>query len=175
MVNDVAVAFGANVVRTAVGEANVVAGMKASGAIIGGEGNGGVILPEVCWVRDSLTAMALILDLIVSRMNEPTHSSRVSLSAIIKELPHYVMLKRTFDLQPLGGSAAVAPALDRVIRQFATAKLNSTDGVRLDFDDGWVHLRPSNTEPIIRLIAEAKTEARTLELINQVAASAGLR
>ncbi|MCA9290654.1 MAG: phosphoglucosamine mutase, partial [Phycisphaerales bacterium] len=167
MIDDVAAAAGAPpVLRTAVGEANVVAAMKASGAIIGGEGNGGVIVPPVCWVRDSLSAMALMLDLLASE--------RRSLGAIVADLPRYRMIKHKFDLSDVGGREAVPPMLRAVEARFADARLSTADGVRIDVADGWVHLRPSNTEPIVRLIAEAPTSARAWELIDEVAVAAGL-
>lgn len=174
MIDDLAAAHSnVQVVRTAVGEANVVAAMKAAGkdrAIIGGEGNGGVILPHVCWVRDSLSAMALVLEMLAI--------SKHSLSAIVDQLPRYQMIKHKFDLASLGGIEAVRPILHSVAQRFAGFKISTIDGVRIDFpppDVGWVHLRPSNTEPIVRLIAEAKTEQEAWALINSVATVAGLK
>lgn len=157
------------VLRTAVGEANVVAAMKPHGAaaIIGGEGNGGVIYPPVCWVRDSLGAMALVLSLIAER--------RAPLRDIVNTLPRYTMIKHKFDLSSIGGAAAITPMLERVVKRFADENVSTVDGVRIDVADGWVHLRPSNTEPIVRLIAEAETDSRAWELIDEVAAAAGLK
>lgn len=167
MIDDLAATFeGASVYRTAVGEANVVDVMKPTGAIVGGEGNGGVIWPRICWVRDSFTAMALVLSLLASRKR--------SLSEIVDELPRYAMIKRKLDLSAIGGQDAVAPALERAKAAFAGERVNDADGVRIDVADGWVHLRPSNTEPIIRLIAEAKSEERAASLIDEVAKAAGL-
>lgn len=190
MIDDIAASFPGlhvSVLRTAVGEANVVAAMKPHGdrAVLGGEGNGGVIVPRLCWVRDSLSSMALVLDLLagcggkenggagVSGAGVPPVSS-LTLSSIVASLPRYEMIKRKFDLASVGGSAAVGPALTRVREAFHGERFNDTDGVRLDFDDGWIHLRPSNTEPIIRLIAEATTHARAEELIESVRAAAHL-
>lgn len=169
MIDDVAAKFGgpgARVVRTAVGEANVVEAMKAAGAIIGGEGNGGVILPGVCWVRDSLAAMALVLELLAAE--------RKPLSAIVDEMPSYAMVKHKMDLSAIGGREAVEPALARVKQAFSGERINDADGVRIDADAGWVHLRPSNTEPIIRLIAEAKSDAEAWKLARSVADASGL-
>ncbi|HRQ75296.1 MAG TPA: phosphoglucosamine mutase [Phycisphaerales bacterium] len=169
MIDDVAAKFGgsgARVLRTAVGEANVVEAMKPSGAIIGGEGNGGVILPGVCWVRDSLAAMALVLELLAAE--------RKPLSAIVDEMPRYAMVKHKMDLSAIGGREAVEPALARVKQAFAGKRINDADGVRIDVDAGWVHLRPSNTEPIIRLIAEAKSDAEAWSLARSVADASGL-
>lgn len=170
MIDDVAARYpGVKVQRTAVGEANVVAALKPHGlaALLGGEGNGGVIFPPVCWVRDSLSAMALTLSLMAAE--------RKPLSDIVDGLPRYCMLKHKFDLAKIGGLPAVKPALERVTKRFADARVSTLDGLRLDFTDGWVHLRPSNTEPIVRLIAEAKTESRTRELVDEVAIAAGLK
>jgi phosphomannomutase len=132
----------------------------------GGEGNGGVIVPEVCWVRDSLSAMALVLDLLASR-DEP-------LSKIVDSMPRYSIVKTKLDLAAIGGLAAVAPALAKLKAAFAGERVNDSDGVRVDFKDGWVHLRASNTEPIARIIAEAPTAARAQELIAMCAKAAGL-
>jgi phosphomannomutase len=170
MIDDLAAQYkNVKVLRTAVGEANVVAGLKPQGkrALLGGEGNGGVILPAVCWVRDSLSAMALVLDLLAY--------SRLRLSAIVEQLPRYVMIKHKFELKDVGGLDFVRGALERVTRTFSNEDVSTVDGVRIDVSDGWVHLRPSNTEPIVRLIAEAKTDSRAWELIDEVAVAAGLK
>lgn len=170
MIDDLAGRYkNVKVLRSAVGEANVVAAMKAHGtkAQIGGEGNGGVILPSVCWVRDSLSAMALTLEFMARE--------KKSLGRIVEELPHYKMIKHKFDLRAVGGAKAIGSAIERVIKRFREAEISTVDGVRIDFADGWVHLRPSNTEPIVRLIAEAKTDARAWELIDEVAIAAKLK
>lgn len=166
MIDDVAARFGATVLRTAVGEANVVAALKPANGLMGGEGNGGVIVPGICWVRDSLSAMAIVLDLLASRQE--------SLSAIVDSLPRYAMLKTKLDLANIGGLAVVKPALDRARAAFAKERINDADGVRIDFPDGWVHLRASNTEPIVRIIAEGPTPARARELVDACAKAAGL-
>ena len=167
MIDDVAALFpGSHVVRTAVGEANVVAGLRPVNGILGGEGNGGVILPTVCWVRDSLSAMALVLELLA-------HQGR-PLSAVVADLPRWAMVKKKFELSAIGGMAAVAPALAKARTALPGARVSDTDGIRLDVDTGWVHLRASNTEPIIRLIAEGRTAAEADALIATCAAAVGL-
>ncbi|MFM2164538.1 MAG: Phosphoglucosamine mutase [Planctomycetota bacterium] len=167
MIDDIAARFpGAVVHRTAVGEANVVGALKPAKGLLGGEGNGGVIVPEVCWVRDSLSAMALVLDLIASR-GEP-------LSRIVDGLPRYAIEKTKLDLAAIGGLAAVAPALARLKAAFAKERVSDLDGVRIDFADGWVHLRASNPAPIARIIAEAPTRERAKELIAACAKAAGI-
>jgi phosphomannomutase len=166
MIDDLARQFpGTTVHRAAVGEANVAEVMQAKGAVIGGEGNGGVIFPPVCWVRDSLSSMALVLGLIA------TDPERRPLSAIVDALPRYEMIKQKMDLGAIGGRAAIEPMLDRARMALPDAEVNDLDGVRLDVEDGWVHLRPSNTEPIMRLIAEAPTEERARELIDAVSSA----
>ena len=167
MVDDVAARFpGSHVVRTAVGEANVVAGLRGTKGVLGGEGNGGVIFPPVCWVRDSLTAMALVLELLA-------HEGK-PLSAVVAGLPRYAMVKRKMELASVGGMAAVAPALAKVKAAFAKERISDVDGVRVDFADGWVHLRASNTEPIVRVIAEAPTAERANELCDRCREAAGV-
>jgi phosphomannomutase len=165
MIDDVAARYsGATVLRTPVGEANVVASMQSHNAVLGGEGNGGVILPQVCLTRDSLSAMALVLALMAFR--------HAPLSEIITHLPRYVMIKQKFDLSPDSDAASLRTALDRVRSHYANipgAKINDEDGLRIDLEDSWVHLRGSNTEPIVRLIAEAKTQALAQRLIDEVA------
>lgn len=163
MIDDVCATFdGASVVRTAVGEAHVVQGIRQSGGAIGGEGNGGVIVPEVCFIRDSLSAMALVLELLATD-GRP-------LSEIVDGLPRYAMIKRKWDLSAVGGAEAVPTILDRVKAHWRDAEVNDADGVRIDIGDAWVHVRPSNTEPIIRLIAEAPT----LDAVNAIADEAGV-
>ena len=168
MIDDLAARHSGSIVhRTAVGEANVVESLQRSRGIIGGEGNGGVIYPPVCWVRDSLSSMALVLSLMASTGR--------SLSEIVAEYPRYVMIKHSLDLREIGGRARLDEGLRAVVDRFADADVNTLDGVRIDRADGWVHLRPSNTEPIVRLIAEAETESGAWELIDEVAVAAGLK
>jgi len=168
MIDDVAARFEhVEVLRTAVGEANVVEAMRRSHCLLGGEGNGGVIFPPVCHVRDSLSAMALVLCLL-ARRGQP-------LSAVVDELPRYEMIKRKFDLGQVGGRDAIPAILDRVKQSLRRdGRVSEVDGVRIDFAEGWVHLRPSNTEPIVRLIAEARTDEQAQALIARVADAAGV-
>jgi phosphomannomutase len=163
MIDHVAKRFGATVHRAAVGEANVAETMRNVSADIGGEGNGGVILPEVTWVRDSLSAMLLVLDL--------SAAEGATIAELVDELPRYAMLKRTL---PLADRAAIEPALAALKTAFPNDRLDDSDGVRIDFEEGWVHVRPSNTEPIARIIAEAKDEASATAIADRVAAAAGL-
>lgn len=168
MIDDVALQFPpSSVRRTAVGEAHVVAALRECDGAIGGEGNGGVIWPAVCSIRDSLGAMALVL--------ESMALSRLPLSQLVAGIPQYTMIKRKMNLADAGGAAAVQPALARVCEAYAGERIDRTDGVRIDLACGWVHLRASNTEPIIRLIAEAKDAATAQALCVRCARVAGLR
>ena len=162
MIDDVAERLGARVVRTAVGEANVADAMRKQGAVIGGEGNGGVIWPPVAFVRDSLAGMGLILEMLA------VTGRRLSRNAA--DLPSYRIIKQKFSL-----TGAPEAALDRLDEQFTTAQsVDRQDGVRLDWPDRWVHVRPSNTEPILRIIAEARTQSEAQELVEQVRAALGI-
>ncbi len=163
MIDDLAAEHGARVVRTPVGEANVVEAMKrerdgGANVVLGGEGNGGVIHPRVTYVRDSLTAMALVLGLMA-------HHKR-PLSELVDEMPSYSIVKRKTDL---ARREDAQPVLDALPGAFPGAQVDTQDGVRLDLVDrrAWLHVRPSNTEPILRLIAEAPDEATASDLLDR--------
>lgn len=162
LIDAVAAAHKAPVIRTAVGEANVARGMVAHRCVIGGEGNGGVIDPRITLVRDSLSAMSLVLQLMAAT-GKP-------LSRLVDELPRLAMIKQKFECS----RERIAEAVTRVAKAFAGEKLNQTDGTRVDFAEGWVHVRASNTEPIVRFIAEAESEASAKALIERVRAAAGI-
>ncbi len=147
MIDDVAAAHGVKVIRTKVGEANVANAMRENKCVAGGEGNGGVIDPRVCYTRDSLSGMALTLELMARRGK--------SVSAIAAEIPAYAICKRKF----AAGRGKVTKILAAVTAASADARVNTLDGIRLDWPDRWVHVRPSNTEPAVRVIAEAPTAA----------------
>jgi phosphomannomutase len=160
MIDDIAAQFDCNLYRSAVGEANVAAAMKEHACVIGGEGNGGVIFPKVCWVRDSLSGMALVLDLMRARDEK--------LSTIVDSIQKYEMIKRTIDLAELGGIPAIEKEIERLKEQYSNEQQDNSDGLRIDFDEGWLHVRPSNTEPIARVIAEAKDSLTAYKLSNRV-------
>jgi phosphomannomutase len=147
--------------RTKVGEANVVAGMRTMSAVIGGEGNGGVIDPRIGWVRDPFVGMAMILNLMAE--------SGKPLGRLAAELPQYVIVKEKMSLAPDRLPAALA-ALER---SFPDAAADRLDGLRLDWPNRWLHFRGSNTEPVVRLIAEAPTEAAAQKLLAQARQSIG--
>ncbi|MFM9025987.1 MAG: hypothetical protein ACKON7_11735 [Planctomycetaceae bacterium] len=136
-----------------VGEANVVDEMLARGAVLGGEGNGGVIDPRVVLVRDSFVAMALVLERMCAG---PT---LVSLESLAAGLPRMVMRKTKVAVSPGLRGAALAAAFDRVAAAFPHATADRLDGLRVDWPEGWLLVRASNTEPIVRIVAEAGDEA----------------
>lgn len=147
---DLATALGCPVHRTPVGEIHVVERMKAEGAVLGGEGNGGVIDPRIGFVRDSFIGMALVLDLLAAS-GEP-------LSALVDRLPKYAMVKDQYPLTAGGGGGGaedVGALWDKITAAYPDAKADRRDGLRLDWPDRWVHVRSSNTEPIVRVIAES--------------------
>ncbi len=148
--------YGASLERAAVGEINVVKKMKEVKAIIGGEGSGGVILPECHYGRDSLVGIALILTLLID-LNK-------SISDIVANYPKLFMKK---EKQSFMGNFSLL--MNKIKSQFPNAKIDENDGIRLDFPDlSWVQVRKSNTEPIIRIIAESSNEFKTDELIHQI-------
>jgi len=144
VVDDAAHPFGVDVARAPVGEANVARAMQEGAAVIGGEGNGGVMLPELHLGRDAPIAAALTLDLLAR--------SGSTVSALVDSAPRYVIVKAK---APRGGELeAVYTNLER---DFADAAVDRQDGLRLSWKDRWLHVRPSGTEPIVRFIAEAPT------------------
>jgi phosphomannomutase len=152
VVEDAARAGGARFIRAPVGEANVARAIRDEGALIGGEGNGGVMLPALHIGRDAPLGVALILHLLAT--------TGVTLSRLVAGSPRYTIVKakgpRRSDLRPL---------YDRLRRRFADASADERDGLRLGWPDRWLHVRPSGTEPIVRLIAEAPTKADADALI----------
>lgn len=155
VVSDVADEMGVPFRFAKVGEVNVALAMRDLGATIGGEGNGGVILPELHLGRDAPLGAALMLQLM--------HEEGRPLSQLKAERPQYVIVKDKLD-RPDAPLDAVYEALRTA---FADARADTQDGLRLDWSDRWVHLRPSGTEPIVRVIAEAPTDAEARALIAQ--------
>lgn len=156
---DVTASYGCDYTASAVGEVNVVAQMKRTGAVIGGEGNGGVIYPELHYGRDALVGVALFL----------THYVRkgMSMTKLRASYPQYVISKNKIELSEGVDVDAILGALKE---KYASERVTDIDGVKIDFADGWVHLRKSNTEPIIRIYSEAHTAERADELSEQVKA-----
>ena len=150
---DVTKSYGCEYFSSAVGEVNVVEKMKDKDAVIGGEGNGGVILPELHYGRDALVGIALFL----------THISKldISCSELRKKYPNYYMSKEKVKLS---NEIDVDVIIDNIRLKYAHEKTNSIDGLKIDFEDSWVQLRKSNTEPIIRVYSEAKSQKGANEL-----------
>jgi phosphomannomutase len=144
--SDVTEKYGGAYFAAAVGEVNVVEKMKAVHAVIGGEGNGGVILPELHYGRDALVGIALFL----------THLSQANkqISTIRKTYPDYQMFKTKLERSPDIDLDKIFIALNE---KYRNEKINTEDGLKIDFEQGWVHLRPSNTEPIIRIYSESNS------------------
>jgi phosphomannomutase len=155
VVDDAARRAGASVVRAPVGEVNVAVRMRNEGAPVGGEGNGGVILSEVHLGRDAPVGAALTLQLL--------HEENRKLSSIVGDLPRYVIVKDKLD-RPNASLDSVYASLRRA---FSDASVDTQDGLRLAWTDRWVHVRPSGTEPIVRVIAEAPTEQEAVELVRR--------
>ncbi|MBN2207590.1 MAG: phosphoglucosamine mutase [Candidatus Aminicenantes bacterium] len=153
-IDDIAAAAGVPVFRTRIGEINVVEEILEREAAIGGEGNGGVIWPAVRPCRDSFAAMGLVLELMAASGKRP--------SALRREIPAYHMVK---DKVP--GTARQAHLIGKALKKMYAGKgeVVTLDGVKVVFADSWVHLRPSNTEPIIRILAEARTKPEAVRLV----------
>lgn len=143
---DVTEKHGGKYTAAAVGEVNVTTKMKEVGAVIGGEGNGGVIYPESHYGRDALVGIALFLSLLAQKGKK--------VSELRQEYPNYFIAKNRIDLTP---STDVDAILEKVKEMYSNEQVNDIDGVKIDFADKWVHLRKSNTEPIIRVYSEAAT------------------
>ena len=154
--SDVTVAHGGTYAASAVGEVNVVTKMKETGAVIGGEGNGGVIYPELHYGRDALVGVALFLTYL-AELNIPMTELR-------KRYPAYFASKNKIELTP---AIDVDKVLRTVKERYAHERVNDIDGVKIDFAEHWVHLRKSNTEPIIRIYVEAKSQEYADEVAQQ--------
>jgi phosphomannomutase len=154
---DVTLKHGGQYFAAAVGEVNVVNQMKDQHAIIGGEGNGGVIFPESHYGRDALVGVGLFL----------THLAEkgMKVSELKATYPTYVMSKNKIELSP---ALDVDLILSTIAEQYKYEQVNTIDGVKIDFEKGWIHLRKSNTEPIIRIYAEASSEAEAESLAQQI-------
>jgi len=150
---------------SAVGEANVVDAMLATGALLGGEGNGGVIDPRVVLVRDSIVAMAIVLERMCAG------ELLTSIASLAGTLPRMVMKKTKIDLTPEIRGPALLDALVRIEHAFPGAKAGRLDGLRLDWPGGWLLVRSSNTEPIVRIVAETTDETTVDEALARASAA----
>jgi phosphomannomutase len=157
MAEDISQKYGVPFARSRVGEANVVEAMLAHNAVIGGEGNGGAIDPRVGYVRDSFVGMAQILDSMAAR--------EMKLSRLVDELPRYHIEKRKLKLD----REELPDAVEDLKQHFADARLDESAGVRFNWDDKWLLLHPSNTEPVVRLIVETRSADETTAICDEVA------
>ena len=153
---DVTEKHGGQYTAAAVGEVNVTTKMKEVGAVIGGEGNGGVIYPESHYGRDALVGIALVLSSLAQK--------GCTVSELRKTFPDYQIAKNRIDLTPGTDVDAILVKVKQMFANDSSAKVNDIDGVKIDFPDRWVHLRKSNTEPIIRVYSEAQTMEQADEL-----------
>jgi phosphoglucosamine mutase len=158
-VADVAKKFDCPVFLTKIGEVNVTDAMQQHHAVIGGEGNGGVIYPRINFARDSLTGMALVLHLLAE--------SGKSVTELLADIPRYTIVKEKIECP----SDRIAVALRAVRQKFGEHQLDTRDGVKVIMPDGWLLVRGSNTEPIIRVVAEAKSEQRARGMVNDAIAT----
>jgi phosphomannomutase len=153
---DITLKHGGNYYASAVGEVNVVEMMKKVNAVIGGEGNGGIIYPELHYGRDALAGIALFLSQLAR--------SAKSCTKLRAMYPEYYMVKQKLQLEQ---NIDPGQIIKKIKKKFSTVKninINETDGIKLDFDDGWVHLRQSNTEPVIRIYAESTSKEKANEM-----------
>jgi phosphomannomutase len=157
MIDDIAAKYGAKVLRSKVGEINVVEELRRSKAVFAGEGNGGVIFPPIVRSRDSLAGIALILLLMAQKKRK--------ISDILNEIPKYDMVKTKFDCS---SRSEAEDMLNKTREKFKKEKMDFSDGVKVLYTDSWVHVRASNTEPVIRIIAESPTRKKTLNLIEGI-------
>ncbi len=146
---DITQRYNGTYTASAVGEVNVVSKMKETNAVIGGEGNGGIIYPELHYGRDSLVGIALFLSFLSDEY--------IKVSELRKKYPPYFMSKKKIQLTP---QIDVDVILKKLQDKYAAEKINTLDGIKIDFAENWVHLRKSNTEPIIRVYTEAKSQEK---------------
>ncbi len=157
---DVSFKHGASYEAAAVGEVNVVKKMKDIKAVIGGEGNGGVIYPALHYGRDAMVGAALFLSALAK--------SGKKVSQMRRELPEYFMVKDKLELKP---GTDIKPLLERIKSTYAGEQITDIDGVKIDWEDSWLHLRASNTEPIIRIYSEARTKTEARAKVEEIKAN----
>ena len=156
MIDDIAANSGNTVFRTPVGEANVAKAMAEKKCVIGGEGNGGVIDLRVGPIRDSLAGIALILQMMAE--------TGKTIRQLAGEINSYCMIKEKFKADKY----LAQKIFDSAKETFSNAKIDSSDGIRFDFDDAWLHVRTSNTEPVVRVIAEAPEQSAARKYIDEI-------
>ena len=155
--HDITLKHNQNHYYSAVGEVNVIEKMKEVNAVIGGEGNGGIIYPESHYGRDAIVGIGLFLSLFCER--------DLSASNLLNTFPKYIMVKEKINLSK---SINIDKIFNQIAEKYKNEKIDLIDGIRIDFIDSWVQLRKSNTEPIIRIYSEAKSEERSNNLISEI-------
>lgn len=160
MIDTITKEFGVKLYRTKVGEANVVSKMKATRAVFGGEGNGGVIVPKIQYTRDALSGIVLILQYMLE--------SGKTINQLSSELEKMKIVKKKLKISKKLNYG-------KIVEELPPGKINRTDGVRIDWEKGWIHIRKSGTEPIVRIIAEARRKKDALNLCNKVIKMIGQR
>jgi phosphomannomutase len=153
-VDDVADSHGCKSYRSPVGEANVVAKMKEVNAVVGGEGSGGVIYPALHYGRDALAGIALIL--------QGLAEFKGMIAELKNELPLYSIRKKKIEIADINPDAVI----ELLTKKYVKKSIDTQDGLRIDFEDHWVHFRKSNTEPIVRIITEARSDEEAERLVN---------
>ena len=154
--NDITKSYDQSYYASAVGEVNVVAKMKSKHAVIGGEGNGGVIYPKSHYGRDAIVGIGLFLSLLCER--------KIKVSELLSKYPKYYMTKEKITIS---GKNNLDFILTEMSKKYKNEDISVIDGLKIDFKDSWIHLRKSNTEPIIRIYSEAKTQEKSLDLVNK--------
>ena len=154
--NDITKSYDQSYYASAVGEVNVVAKMKSKHAVIGGEGNGGVIYPKSHYGRDAIVGIGLFLSLLCER--------KIKVSELLSKYPKYYMTKEKITISEKNNLDFI---LTELSKKYKNEDINVIDGLKIDFKDSWIHLRKSNTEPIIRIYSEAKTQEKSLDLVNK--------
>lgn len=157
VIDDIAKSNHAVTKHTIIGESNVTQGIIKHNAIVGGEGNGGVIYPEVGWGRDSLVGIVIALKHLVYKQEK--------VSEIVKKYPKYVIVRDKIYME---SKKEISNLLEKVKSKFKDYPMDNQDGLKITFENGWVHTRPSNTEPIIRIFAESYTEEEAKKLIKSI-------
>ena len=157
LINDISEKQGCKTHQTRIGEPNVTAKIKELDAVVGGEGNGGIIYPKIGWGRDSLVGMVLALNYLAK--------TKKSVSEIVSDYPQYTLLREKFSVQ---SKDEVQAFLDKVQSTFSNYELNTEDGVKVLFETGWIHVRPSNTEPIARVFIEELSLEKAKALMDTV-------
>jgi len=157
MIDDIANKYGAKVIRTKIGEVNVAEEMVKQKGLIGGEGNGGVMYPRVGFNRDSLIGIGLVLNAMASKGK--------SISQMVKDIPGYHIVKRKIDCP---NKLEADKLIENIRSNYKNERIDERDGIKVIFKDSWLHVRSSNTEPIVRIIAEAKSQEKALRLSRSI-------